>query len=221
VKALKGRLKKPRVAFILRLGDHPLDISVASMVTKAARRFEKLGCSVEEAKPPTDYREAGRAFVVHWQSALQRLLQLYPAERHDEFDPSLMAGAQGGLKFTLQDVVDAQVTRREMTIAWNLFFAKYDLLLTPTLAVTAFAAGQNLPQGPDGKGNPLWSPYTFQFNLSRHPAATVPCGLSKDGLPIGLQIASAHYKDAFVLRAAQRYAEAHPLEFPVLPEKKK
>ena len=221
VKALKGKLKKPRVAFILRLGDHPLDISVASMVTKAARRFEKLGCSVEEAKPPTDYREAGRAFVVHWQSALQRLLQLYPAERHDEFDPSLMAGAQGGLKFTLQDVVDAQVTKREMTIAWNLFFEKYDLLLTPTLAVTAFAAGQNLPQGPDGKGNPLWSPYTFQFNLSRHPAATVPCGLSKDGLPIGLQIASAHYKDAFVLRAAQRYAEAHPLEFPVLPEKKK
>ena len=49
----------------------------------------------------------------------------------------------------------------------------------------------------------------------------MPCGLSKDGLPIGLQIASAHYKDAFVLRAAQRYAEAHPLEFPVLPEKKK
>jgi aspartyl-tRNA(Asn)/glutamyl-tRNA(Gln) amidotransferase subunit A len=221
VKALKGKLKKPRVAFILRLGDHPLDIAVAAMVTKAARRFEKLGCSVEEAKPPTDYRETGRAFVVHWQGALQRLLQLHPAERHNEFDPSLMAGAQGGLKFTLQDMVDAQVTRREMTIAWNLFFEKYDLLLTPTLAVTAFAAGQNLPQGPDGKGNPLWSPYTFQFNLSRHPAVTVPCGLSKDGLPVGLQIASGHYKDAFVLRAAQRYAEAHPLEFPVLPEKKK
>jgi aspartyl-tRNA(Asn)/glutamyl-tRNA(Gln) amidotransferase subunit A len=49
----------------------------------------------------------------------------------------------------------------------------------------------------------------------------VPCGLSKDGLPIGLQIVAGHYKDALVLRAAARYAEAHPLEFPVLPEKKK
>jgi aspartyl-tRNA(Asn)/glutamyl-tRNA(Gln) amidotransferase subunit A len=64
----------------------------------------------------------------------------------------------------------------------------------------------------------LWSPYTFQFNLSRHPAVSVPCGLSRDGLPVGLQIVSGHYKDALVLRAAARYAEADPLEFPVLPE---
>ena len=78
-----------------------------------------------------------------------------------------------------------------------------------------------IPPGPDGKPNIQWSPYTYPFNLSRHPAASVPCGLSKDGLPIGLQIVAGHYKDALVLRAAARYAEAHPLEFPVLPEKKK
>jgi aspartyl-tRNA(Asn)/glutamyl-tRNA(Gln) amidotransferase subunit A len=116
--------------------------------------------------------------------------------------------------------VHAQVARRELAIAWNLFFAKYDLLLSPTVAVQPFEAGKNLPIGPDGKANVLWSPYTSQFNLSRHPAASVPCGLSREGLPIGLQIASGHYKDALVLRAAARYAEAHPLKFPVLPEPK-
>jgi aspartyl-tRNA(Asn)/glutamyl-tRNA(Gln) amidotransferase subunit A len=218
VNALKGKLGQLRIAFMLRMGDHPLDIEVASMVTKAAKRFEQIGCTVEETTMPTVYRDVGRAFSIHWQSALQRLLELYPRERHGEFDPNLMAGAQNGLKFTLQDLVNAQVVRREATIAWNLFFATYDLLLTPTMAVQAFPVGQNAPMGTDGKPNLNWSPYTFQFNLTRHPAISVPCGLSSEGLPVGLQIASGHYKDALILRAAARYAEIDPLAFPVLPE---
>lgn len=210
--------KKLKVGFALRFGDHPIDIEVAAMVTKAARQFEEFGCTVETVEAPFSYAEAGRAFVIHWLAALQRLLQLFPEERHHEFDPNLLAGAKAGLRYTLQDVVNAQVTRRDLTIAWNLFFEKYDLLLTPTVAVQPFEAGTNLPPGPDGKPNIMWSPYTPQFNLTRHPAATVPCGLSRLGLPVGLQIASAHYKDALVLRAAAAFAEAHPLKFPVLPE---
>ena len=212
--------KKLKIGFALCFGDHPLDIEVAAMVTKAARDFEALGCTVEEVEPPFSFGEASRAFVIHWLSALQRLLQLFPEARHSEFDPSLLAGAKAGLRYTLQDVVNAQVTRRDLTLAWNLFFTKYDLLLTPTVAVQPFEAGTNLPQGPDGKGNVMWSPYTPQFNLTRHPAATVPCGLSRQGLPVGLQIVSAHYNDALVLRAAATYADAHPLKFPALPETK-
>jgi len=212
--------KKLKIGFALRFGDHPLDIEVAAMVTKAARDFEALGCTVEEVEPPFSTGEASRAFVIHWLSALQRLLQVFPEARHDEFDPSLLAGAKAGLRYSLQDVVNAQVTRRDLTLAWNLFFAKYDLLLTPTVAVQPFEAGKNLPPGPDGKGNALWSPYTPHFNMTRHPAATVPCGLSRQGLPVGLQIVSAHYNDALVLRAAAAYADAHPLKFPVLPETK-
>ena len=217
---IDGRLKKLKVGFVLRFGDHPIDIEVAALVTKAARQFEKLGCKVEEVPAPFPYPDAGRAFVVHWLAALQRLLQLYPESRHGEFDPNLLASAKAGLRYSLQDVVNAQVTRRDLAIAWNLFFDKYDLLLSPAVAVQPFAVGKNLPEGPDGKANALWSPYTSQFNLSRHPAASVPCGLSRDGLPIGLQIASGHYRDALVLRAAARYAETNPLKFPVLPETK-
>ncbi|TAJ85019.1 MAG: amidase [Reyranella sp.] len=212
--------RKLKIGFALRFGDHPLDIEVAAMVTKAARDFEALGCTVEEVEAPFSFAEASRAFVIHWLSALQRLLQVFPEARHGEFDPSLLAGAKAGLRYTLQDVVNAQVTRRDLTLAWNLFFAKYDLLLTPTVAVQPFETGTNLPPGPDGKPNFMWSPYTPQFNLTRHPAATVPCGLSRQGLPVGLQIVSAHYNDALVLRAAAAYADAHPLEFPVLPETK-
>jgi aspartyl-tRNA(Asn)/glutamyl-tRNA(Gln) amidotransferase subunit A len=219
-KKVDGKLKKLRVGFVLRFGDHPLDIEVAALVTKASRTFEDLGCKVEEAQAPFSYAEAGRTFVVHWLAALQRLLQLYPESRHGEFDPNLLASAKAGLRYSLQDVVDAQVSRRELAIAWNLFFDKYDLLLSPAVAVQPFDVAKNLPEGPDGKANALWSPYTAQFNLSRHPAASVPCGLSREGLPIGLQIAAGHYKDALVLRAAAHYADANPLSFPVLPENK-
>ena len=217
-KAIDGKLKKPRVAFILRFGDHPIDIEVAALVTAAARRFEELGCIVEEVEAPFDFAAAGKAFVVHWLSSLQRLLSLFPESRHGEFDPNLLAGARAGLRYTLQDVVEAQVTRRELAIAWNLLLAKYDLVLTPTVAVQPFEAGRNLPDGPEGKANVLWSPYTAQFNMTRHPAASVPCGLSRLGLPVGLQIVAGHYKDALVLRAAARFAETTKLKFPVLPE---
>lgn len=219
-KAIDSKLKKLKVGFVLRFGDHPLDIEVAALVTKAARQFEKLGCKVDEVAAPYPYPEAGRAFVIHWLASLQRLLQLFPESRHGEFDPNLLAGAKAGLRYSLQDVINAQVTRRELAIAWNLFFDKYDLLLSPSVAVQPFEVGRNLPDGPEGKANALWSPYTSQFNLSRHPAASVPCGLSRDGLPIGLQIVAGHYKDALVLRAAARYAETNPLTFPVLPESK-
>lgn len=217
-KAIGGKLKKPRVAFILRFGDHPLDIEVAALVTKAAKRFEELGCTVEEVEPPVDFGAAGKAFVVHWLTSLQRLLQLFPESRHGEFDPNLLAGAKAGLRYSLQDIVNAQVARREIAIAWNLLFDRYDLVLTPTVAVQPFEAGRNLPDGPEGKANVMWSPYTAQFNMTRHPAASVPCGLSRQGLPVGLQIVAGHYRDALVLRAAARFAETTPLKFPVLPE---
>jgi hypothetical protein len=83
-------------------------------------------------------------------------------------------------RYSLHDVINAQVTRRELAIAWNLFFDKYDLLLSPSVAVQPFEVGKNLPEGPEGKANALWSPYTSQFNLSRHPAASVPCGRSRE-----------------------------------------
>jgi aspartyl-tRNA(Asn)/glutamyl-tRNA(Gln) amidotransferase subunit A len=210
------------VGFALRFGDHPLDIEVAALVARAVRAFEDdLGCTVEQVEAPFSYADAGRTFVIHWLSALQRLLQLYPESRHNEFDPSLLASAKAGLRYSVQDVVNAQATRRELAIAWNLFFAQYDLLLSPAVAVQPFEVAKNLPEGPDGKANALWSPYTAQFNMSRHPAAVVPCGISHQGLPIGLQIVSGHYKDALVLAAAARYAEAHPIEFPVLAESKR
>lgn len=223
VKALKRKpKKKPRVAFLLRMSEHPLDLEVAAMVTKAAKQVEKLGCAVEEIDaPPFSHAEAGKSFVTHWLSNSQRLLDMFPESRYGEFDPALLAGAKHAReRYSMQDVVNAHAVRREVAVAWNLFFEEYDFLLTPTVAVQPFAVLKNAPDGPDGKPNMAWSPYTATFNLTRHPAASVPCGLSSAGLPVGLQIVSGHFRDAELLALADAFAEAHPLSFPVLPETK-
>lgn len=219
VKALRQTPRKPRAAFILRMGEHPLDIEVAALATAAVRRLDKLGWKVEEATPPFSHAETARAFAVHWLSNAQRLLELFPESRHGEFDPSLLATAKAGRRYTLQDVVDAHAARREIAVAWNLFFETYDFVLTPTVAVQPFAVLSNAPVGVGGKPNHAWSPYTATFNLTRHPAASVPCGLSSEGLPVGLQIVAGHFKDAGVLAAAALYADSHPFAFPRLPEK--
>jgi aspartyl-tRNA(Asn)/glutamyl-tRNA(Gln) amidotransferase subunit A len=207
--ALGAALAGRKVAFILHQGDHPLDGQVATQVTAAAKVFEELGCAVEHAEAPFDSDEAGGVWAVHWMSSIQRLLQLYPEERHGEFDPGLLEQARIGASFTVKDLVDAQVRRREIAHRWNLLFARHDLVIGPTLAVQPWGVGRNLPDGPDGKPNLNWA-CTVAFNLTRHPAASVPCGLSAEGLPIGLQIAAGHYKDAQVLAAAAAFLEARP-----------
>jgi aspartyl-tRNA(Asn)/glutamyl-tRNA(Gln) amidotransferase subunit A len=220
-KALKRKPgKKPRVAFLLRMAEHPLDLEVAAMVTRAARQVEKLGCTVEQIDaPPFPHGEAYKSFVIQWLTNSQRLLEIYPEARHGEFDPPLLEGAKlARERFAMPDVVRAHAIRREVAVAWNLFFESYDFLLTPTVAVQPFPVLKNAPDGPDGEPNRTWSPYTATFNLTRHPAASVPCGLSSAGLPVGLQIVAGHFKDAGVLALAGAYAERHPLDFPVLPE---
>ena len=72
----------------------------------------------------------------------------------------------------------------------NQFMAKYDLLLTPTMPMTAFEVNENAAWGGDGV-DIGWTPFTLTFNLTRQPAATIPCGLDREGLPIGLQIVPA------------------------------
>jgi aspartyl-tRNA(Asn)/glutamyl-tRNA(Gln) amidotransferase subunit A len=222
LKALKHKPKKPKIAFLLRMSDHPIDLEVAAMVTKAARQVEKLGCAVEEIDaPPFPHGEAGKSFSTQWLTNSARLLEIYPEARHGEFDPNLLAGAKAGReRFSGQDVVKAHAIRRELSVAWSLFFEEYDFLLTPTVAVQPFPVLKNAPDGLDGKPNMMWSPYTATFNLTRQPAATVPCGLSSAGLPVGLQIVAGHFRDATVLALAGAYAEAHPLPHSVLPETK-
>ena len=95
-------------------------------------------------------------------------------------------------------------------------YERFDLLLCPTLPVPPFAVGQDDADPLDGETEKLgplqWTRFTYPFNLTQQPAATVPCGFTAAGLPIGLQIVGARHADALVLRAARAYEAAHPQE---------
>jgi aspartyl-tRNA(Asn)/glutamyl-tRNA(Gln) amidotransferase subunit A len=206
-----------KIGLVMKFGaDVFLDPEVEARLTAAAKTFEDLGAVVTTIASPTTAADAGRVFVVHWFSALQRLLQIYPAEKHDQFDPALLANAKVGEQYTVQTLVDAMVARREMSTAWNLLFTDYDLVVSPTLNVLPFPVGQAFPDGPDGQPNYGWS-NTALFNLTRHPAITTPLGLGASGLPAGLQIVAAHYRDDLVLRASAALEAAQGRTFPVLP----
>jgi aspartyl-tRNA(Asn)/glutamyl-tRNA(Gln) amidotransferase subunit A len=217
VKKLGGKVKKLRVAVVMKFGDHPLDPEIEALVAQAARTFEKLGCAVEEAAPDLGGVDGRKVFGTHWLCFAQRVLQMFPPDKHPLLDPSLIAQARDGAKYSSADLVASMADRRTLTVGWNKFFDTYDLALCPSLAVPAFDVGRMAPDGADGTPNMNWSPYTYHFNLSRHPSASVPCGLTAAGLPVGLMITAAHYRDALVLRAAHHYQQAAPLAVPLLP----
>ncbi len=97
------------------------------------------------------------------------------------------------------------------------FMERFDFLLTPAVATTAFDVGQLSPLDDDGRAWMAWTPFSFPFNLTQQPAASINCGFSKEGLPVGLQIVGRMFDDSGVLAASAAYEAVHPLYEKVPP----
>ena len=217
-KHLRGGVRKLKIAFSPTLGSNTkVDPEVAKAVAKAAWRFEDLGAHVEQVDVPVGGFDAGAMFLTHWLTSVAHLLKITPKEIHKLFDPGLVQAGEMGANYSTDDLVVAQQQRRMLGHQYEMFFQKYDLLLTPTVAVLPFDVGTHAPLDEKGEPNNQWTPFTYVFNLTRQPAISVPCGVSKSGLPIGLQIVGGLYRDTQVLRAARAYAHAHPVRLPQLP----
>ena len=116
---------------------------------------------------------------------------------------------------TALDYARALLGRQAVWDKTRRFFARYDLLLTPTIAVPPFPVGEEGPREVAGQGDRAvgrfgWTPFTFPFNLTGQPALTVPAGFTASGLPVGLQIVGRRYDEATVLRAGAAFEEAQP-----------
>src|SRR5690606_10461950 len=114
-----------------------------------------------------------------------------------------------------RDYLDATRKRRELHTRVQAFYERYDILLTPTMAIPPSKHPESMadyPKTVNGVevGATGWHPFTFPFNLTGQPAATVPCGRSAEGLPIGLQIVGARFDDLRVMQLAAAYEEARP-----------
>jgi aspartyl-tRNA(Asn)/glutamyl-tRNA(Gln) amidotransferase subunit A len=138
-----------------------------------------------------------------------QLLARLPEDKKRLLDPGLADVVEQAQALSLLDYLDATAARGRIGSAMRQFMESYDLLLTPTLPITAFEAGHLAPQTDDHGKWVNWAPFSWPFNLTQQPAASVPCGFTGAGLPVGLQIVGRMFDDATVLRAAHAYEQAH------------
>jgi aspartyl-tRNA(Asn)/glutamyl-tRNA(Gln) amidotransferase subunit A len=211
-KGLGGGIKGLRVAFAPTLGSRRVEPEVAQLVAQAAKGLRALGARVEEARP--ELGDYGAVFQTFWFAGAASLMSQFSPEQKRLMDPSLVATGEAGTKITLSDYFAAVKAREAMGLAMAKFHERYDLLALPTLPLPAFEAGRLTPATESGEGWVDWTPFTYPFNLTKQPAATVPCGLTSAGLPAGLQIVGRLYDDMTVLRAAAAFEAAHPWPMP-------
>ena len=202
-----------KIAFSPSLGGHPVDPEIAKLVAAAANVFRELGAVVEEVDPEIG-ANCGLTFTNHWFPGAANALRTYTPAQQALMDPGLREVAGLGAKLPLLDYLASVKEREQLGVRMNQFHKKWDLLLTPTLPLPAFAAGVECPVMADGSRWTDWTPFSYPFNLTRQPAATVPCGLTAAGLPAGLQIVGPSYGDAAVLRAARAFEKVQPFRMP-------
>jgi aspartyl-tRNA(Asn)/glutamyl-tRNA(Gln) amidotransferase subunit A len=204
-----------RVVFSPKLGFAEVDGEVADLVAAAAARFADLGAQVEELDPGFDNPAA--IFRTHWSVGAANLLRGFTGEQRARMDPGLQEIAGEGETTALMDYLAAVARRGELGAHMRRFHETFDLLLTPAVPITAFAAGQERPEPARQRRWIDWAPFSNPFNLTQQPAASVPCGLTAAGLPVGLQIVGPMHSDHLVLRAARAFEAAHAWKLPEAP----
>jgi aspartyl-tRNA(Asn)/glutamyl-tRNA(Gln) amidotransferase subunit A len=203
-----ARVRGLRVAYSPALGYVQVDPEVAAAAAGAAAVLEAAGARVTLADPGFE-RPIG-AFNVIWNTGAAKLLDDVPAGRRALVDPGLVQAAAEGGRYTALDYARAQYARAGLGIAMGAFHEQYDLLVTPTEPIVAFEAGAEVPAGSAEPRWPSWTPFTYPFNMTHQPAATVPCGFSAAGLPIGVQVVGPRHADALVLAACAAIEQALP-----------
>jgi amidase len=178
-----------RVAFSPDFGITPVDPEVAAICAAAARRFEAMGATVEEAHP--DFTGAHEAFqTLRAISFATGHLHEY-ADQRDKLKPDVIWNIEKGLKLTGEEVARAERLRARLVANMAAFFETYDLLLAPATIVPPFPVGDRTVTECDGQQFETyidWLAIVFAVTLTSAPALSLPCGFTAGGLPVGLQM---------------------------------
>jgi aspartyl-tRNA(Asn)/glutamyl-tRNA(Gln) amidotransferase subunit A len=210
LKSCEGGLRGKRVAFSRDWGYAAVDPEVADIVAQAVHVFEcDLGCIVEEVTPGWEDPAAAFAGVIIGETDLRGMREMIA--QHGRQMSSHMVDLMSR-PWTAEDLTSANVARKAVVNKMARLMARYDLLLTPTASIAAFPVHM---QGPDKIAGRYVRPesflaFTFPLNFTGQPAASVPAGFTRDGLPVGLQIIGRHLDDAMVLRASAAFEAAQP-----------
>jgi aspartyl-tRNA(Asn)/glutamyl-tRNA(Gln) amidotransferase subunit A len=154
------------------------------------------------------FEDPVEAFHVLWFAGAAKVLEPYGSAALERIDPGLRSAAEQGAALTASDYLDATAVRMDLGLRMARFHEKYDLLLTPTMPITAFPVGQAAPDGWRSEWWTSWTPYTYPFNMTQQPALSLPCGFTGAGLPVGLQVVGPRHADRLLLRAGRAYEQA-------------
>ncbi|OEU87250.1 amidase [Streptomyces abyssalis] len=211
--SVKGGVRGLRVAYSPDFGGRvEVEPDVAAGVRRAVERLEELGAVVEETDP--GFEDPIEAFHSLWFAGAARVTQYFTDEQREAMDPALREVSEDGAARSALDYLAAVDVRMALGKQMGVFHEKYDLLVTPTTPGTAFGAGLEVPEGAGYRRWTEWTPFTYPFNMTQQPAASVPCGLDGDGLPMGVQLVAARHRDDLVLRASHALYEAGAAEIP-------
>jgi aspartyl-tRNA(Asn)/glutamyl-tRNA(Gln) amidotransferase subunit A len=145
-------------------------------------------------------------FHTLWFSGAAARLQGLPDSALAEIDPGLLQAAEAGARISATELIAANTKRAGFGAAFDALLAQYAFIVSPAVAITAFAAGEEVPPGSGLSRWTEWAGFSFPVNLAQAPATVIPCGLSRDGLPIGLQLIGPRGADGMVLAAADACA---------------
>ncbi|MHA1792393.1 MAG: amidase [Promethearchaeota archaeon] len=216
-KGLKNLPRKLKIGLSLDLGyAKAVEPDVEKTVESAAFKFQKLNWEVEHVKIKIKNPEA--PFYTLYTALYNHDLKSKLKKWEDKLSEGLVKFINAG-NCSGRDVLNTFYKRRLIYEVFHEYFKEKDILITPTVAVTAFEIGKLFPPKINGRGvSPTgWMPFTFPFNLTGHPAATVPAGFSKDGLPIGMQIIGRRFDDLAVLQVAKAFQEISPWQDKIPP----
>lgn len=228
-------LPKPNYSYLEKLDEEPsklrigysfdlgfveaLDPEVEKSVLEAILKFERLNWTVDKSKIKIKNPES--LFWTFWASGFGYTFKPFLDKWKDKMDPDFVEMVNIGLNFSSADLKMAEVQRETIYINISRLFKDFDIIITPTVACPAFEIGKSGIYDRetmksdiiiDGKRVSLlgWLPFAYPFNISGHPAASVPCGWSSEGLPIGMQIVGKRFDELTVLQVSKAFEEIAP-----------
>lgn len=203
-----------KIAWSPTLGYGRVDPEVLQLTEQAVKHIERLGLQVDLVEnvmdDPIDMWTA--EFYAGVGTRLRDVIQSQP----DKLDPPVLEILEKALSQDMESYYGSVFQRYDFREKMRQFFETYDILLTPTLPVAAFGTGLDVPPGYEDKNIVSWATFTYPFNLTGQPAASIPVGFTSKGLPVGLQAVASMHDELSILSLAQGYQKSskYHLEFP-------
>lgn len=206
--AVRRDVRGLRAAFSAALGYVDVEPEIAELVVSVVAALSEAGITVEEADP--GFSDPVEPFQVLWSTGAAKWLDTFPADCADQVDPGLRKVWEQGHTYSASDYLEASAARAALGIHMGEFHTRYDVLLTPTMPISPFEAGHDVPPGSGLDSWPQWTRFSYPFNMTGQPAITVPAGFTSHGLPVGLQIVGPRHSDDLVLAVAKLVEEIRP-----------